>query len=391
MGGGIYLIDDDDRLVEMTEQAYESEERLQEWLEEYPNLLAGDRPSSEMSRRWLLVSRESSTKTEEEGTGQWSRDRLFLDRFGIPTWVEVKRINSERCRQEAIGQMLDYAANAIVYWPIDSIVAQFEANCREQGRDPEQVFEEFLGAEADEEAFWQQVKTNLQAGKIRLVFVTNEIPVAARRVVEFLNEQMDPAEILAVEIEQYTDGAEDLRVLVPRTIGQTAGAKQKKASATLGRRKWDESSFFQELKSRRGKEEAIVAQKLYQWATDRATTLEILDVQWGTGDTYGGFSVCALAPGARTHYDLFRVGIWGGVEISSRDYASREPFDTKDKWQELREQFSSIGMALPSNPREPRFPFLRLSTLQDEQALDRVLKIFEWIAREIYGVVKQVD
>ncbi|MBE9042113.1 hypothetical protein IQ235_15135 [Oscillatoriales cyanobacterium LEGE 11467] len=388
MGGGIYRIDDDDRLVEMTEQAYESEERLQEWIEQYPNLLAGDRPNNEMSRRWLLVSRENSTANEEEGTQRWSRDRLFLDRLGIPTFVEVKRLNSERCRQEAIGQMLDYAANAIVHWPIEQLVAQFEANCREQGRDPEQVFEEFFGADADEEAFWQQVKTNLQAGKIRLVFVADEIPVAARRVVEFLNEQMDPAEILAVEIEQYTDVEADLRVLVPRTIGQTAGAKQKKASATLGRRKWDESSFFQELKSRRGKEEAIVAKKLYQWAVARSN---LLDVQWGTGDTYGGFSVCAIAQSSRPPYDLFRVGIWGGLEISSRDYASREPFDTKDKWQELREQLSSIGMALPNDPREPRFPFLRLSTLQDEQALERGLQIFEWIAREIQGALKDTD
>ena len=30
MGGGIYLIDDDDRLVEMTEKAYDSEDQLQE-------------------------------------------------------------------------------------------------------------------------------------------------------------------------------------------------------------------------------------------------------------------------------------------------------------------------------------------------------------------------
>ena len=42
MGGGIYLIQDNDQLVEMTEQAYDSEDQLQEFWETYPNLLVED-------------------------------------------------------------------------------------------------------------------------------------------------------------------------------------------------------------------------------------------------------------------------------------------------------------------------------------------------------------
>ena len=42
MEGGIYLIQDNDQLVEMTEQAYDSEDQLQEFWETYPNLLAED-------------------------------------------------------------------------------------------------------------------------------------------------------------------------------------------------------------------------------------------------------------------------------------------------------------------------------------------------------------
>ena len=74
--------------------------------------------------------------------------------------------------------------------------------------------------------FWSKVKTNLQAGRIRLVFVADEIPRELRRIVEFLNEQMDPAEVLAVEIKQFA--GEGVKTLVPRVIGQTAEAQQKK-------------------------------------------------------------------------------------------------------------------------------------------------------------------
>jgi hypothetical protein len=42
MSGGIYLVQGDGQLVEMIEQDYASEDRLQELLAKYPNLLAGD-------------------------------------------------------------------------------------------------------------------------------------------------------------------------------------------------------------------------------------------------------------------------------------------------------------------------------------------------------------
>ena len=36
------------------------------------------------------------------------------------------------------------------------------------------------------DAFWERAKTNLQAGKIRLVFLADEIPPELVRIVEFL-------------------------------------------------------------------------------------------------------------------------------------------------------------------------------------------------------------
>lgn len=88
--------------------------------------------------------------------------------------------------------MLDYAANAVVYWPVETLRARFEAGHEE----PEQELADQLGnPDADQEEFWQRVKTNLQAGKVRLMFVADEIPTELCRVVEFLNQQMDPAAV----------------------------------------------------------------------------------------------------------------------------------------------------------------------------------------------------
>lgn len=377
MGGGIYLIHDDDRLVEMIEQAYDSEVRLQEMLEKYPNLVAGDQIDRATPRQWLLISREMPLPSEEEAAGVWSFEHLFLDQNAIPTLVEVKRIQESRIRREVVGQMLDYAANVLIYWPLESIIAQFESNCRDLGRDPEQVFEEFLGSDANEERFWQKVKTNLQAGKLRLVFVADEISAELRRVVEFLNEQLDPTEVLAVEIKQYVS-QDGLKTLVPRVIGQTAEAQQKKISATRERRRWDEVSFFHEFEARQGYEEAEMAKAIHQWVGSKPT----LDVVWGTGDTYGGFAAKFKQKG-RKPLALFTIGISGEFLLSSSSYASQPPFDEEENWLELRSRLSSIGLSLPADPNETRLPSFRLSTLQDESALDRVLETFEWVVDRI--------
>jgi len=102
MGGGIYLIDDDDRLVEMTEKAYDSEDQLQELLEKYPNILAGDQIDRATPRRWLSINRESAIAPEEDGVDRWNLDHLFIDQDGIPTQVEVKRSRDAEMRQKML-------------------------------------------------------------------------------------------------------------------------------------------------------------------------------------------------------------------------------------------------------------------------------------------------
>jgi hypothetical protein len=220
MGGTIYLVQNDKRLLEMTEAPYSSEDLLQRLLADYPDLLAGDQIDSGEPRQWLLVSRELGLPADGNGANRWAVDHLFLDQDGIPSIVEVKRSTDVRIRREVVGQMLEYAANAIVFWPVASLRAQFEAGCAEQGRDPDQELADFLGPETNAEDFWRAVKTNLQAGRIRLVFMADQIPAELQRIVEFLSAQMDPAEVLAIEVKQYV--GQGIRALVPRLVGRMA-------------------------------------------------------------------------------------------------------------------------------------------------------------------------
>jgi len=90
VSGGIFLLSGE-KLVEMREQAYDSEDLLQRWLAKYPNLLAGGDQLAGTLRRWLLVKREAGIPDRETSGGRWSLDHLFIDQEAVPTLVEVKR------------------------------------------------------------------------------------------------------------------------------------------------------------------------------------------------------------------------------------------------------------------------------------------------------------
>jgi hypothetical protein len=173
----------------------------------------------------------------------------------VPTLVEVKRQSDTRLRREVVGQMLDYAANAVVYWPVDQLRIEFEAACAKKGVDPEEEIRSHLGVEDDAGEFWQRVKTNLQAGRVRMLFVADHIPAELRRIVEFLNQQMDPAEMLALELQQFA--GEGLKTIVPMVYGRT---ERKEVGAT--KRQWDKESFFTELERRNTPQTLRVAEEI---------------------------------------------------------------------------------------------------------------------------------
>jgi hypothetical protein len=238
VSGSIFLIRGD-ALVELRPTGYASEAVLQELLARYPNLLAGDDSGGAAPRRWLLLGRESGLPDQGDGAARWAVDHLLLDQDAIPTIVEVKLAHDTRIRREVVGQMLDYAANAVVYWPIERLRETFTRDCNAAGHDPAALVAETAGEDADVDTFWRRAEENLRAGKLRLVFVADEIPRELRRVIEFLNGQM-LAEVIGLEVKQYT--AEDVTTLVPTLVGRTAEAEARKGRSPS--RQWNADSFL---------------------------------------------------------------------------------------------------------------------------------------------------
>jgi hypothetical protein len=374
MNGGIFLIQNSGELVEMTEQPYDTEEVLQLLLAKYPNLLAGDQIDPSKPRRWQLVSREMGVPDEEDGADRWSLDHLFLDQDAVPTLIEVKRSTDTRIRREVVGQMLDYAANAVVYWPVETIRARFEQTCQENGVAADDVLAKFLGPQSEPGEFWQRVKTNLQAGRVRIVFVADEIPAELRRIVEFLNSQMDPAEVLAVEVKQYV--GQGLKTLVPRVIGLTAEAEGKKGAGGANKRAWDERSFFADLRDRHGENAVQAARKILEWAKGHH-----LDVSWGEGAKDGSFYPMFHYKGVKN--STCGVYTYGRVEMPFQQMRGRRPFDEEAKALEWRDRLNQIpGVNVPVDAISRR-PSIQLQVLTDDAAMRQFLAVLDWLVAEV--------
>ncbi len=210
MAEKIYIRNDSGGLEPLVEERFETEELLQELIGQHPELLAGEQMRPADPLRWILIKREMPV----EG---WAVDHLLVDQHSRPTLVEVKRGSNREIRRNVVGQMLDYAATAASVWSERDIRQVFE----ESSDDPDGEIGALIGVdnEPNVDTFWEQVATNLDANRLRLLFVADEIPAELERVVKFLNEQTrDNLEVLAVEVKQYPGSFG--HALVSRVIGQ---------------------------------------------------------------------------------------------------------------------------------------------------------------------------
>lgn len=365
---GLYLLQDDNRLVEFEEAPYDSEALLQELLERYPGLLAGDLVDAASPRRWLLVKREAGIPHGEDSGARWSVDHLYLDQDGIPTLVEVKRSTDTRIRREVVGQMLDYAANSVVYWSVEVMQQQF-ALTSGAPEVADAKLAEFLG-DANPDEFWSKVKANLQAGKIRMLFVADHIPKELKRIVEFLNVQMDPAEVLALEIRQYVH--ESLKTFVPAIIGQTSEAQIRK-SASQGGVAWSAEPFLAALQSK-DPNAADYARRLLDWASAHGT------IWWGRGARQGSF--VPMIRSATKEQALFAMYTYGRVELYFKPLSSRTPFNDPEKMQQaIRLVDAALPNPLPSDAVSKN-PQVRISDLTEEE-FAKFLSALDWMVDEI--------
>jgi hypothetical protein len=176
-----------------------------------------------------------------------------------------------------VGQLLDYAANAVVYWPLNALRDSLASRAAQLGKTIEQLFNEFR-PDLDPEQFWEKVESNLKLGHVRMIFAADSLPPELVRIIEFLNEQMSPAEVLGVELLQFRAG--DHIAYVPRVVGQTTAAAQAKSSG--GGVAWTRERFLEAASDRCSDAEKALIERLLKHVDTHGVRLS-----WGRGVTPG--------------------------------------------------------------------------------------------------------
>lgn len=265
------------QLAPLTRTPYETESILQEALARFPDVLAGPATAGE-GGRLLLVSQEMPV-LDAAGSLSMSLDHLFVDSQGVPVLVEVKRSTDTRIRREVVAQMIDYAANAVKYWPVERLRTLVEQSAATRQENPDGVLSSAFGEDIEPDRFWRTVEQNLRSGRVRLIFLADRLPDELVRVIEFLNEQMRDTEVLGVEVPQYTGAGEEV-VYVPRVVGRTVAAADTKRG-TAGTR-WTQESLLEVAEQRGDSGQLSVLRRLLEHVRTHGGRFS-----WGTGATPG--------------------------------------------------------------------------------------------------------
>jgi len=379
MKGSIFLVQPSNTLVELRESGYVTEAVLQQYLADHPALLAGEQMSPESPRQWLLISQEMGVPHAEDGSDRWSLDHLFLDQDAVPTLVETKRSSDTRIRREIVGQMLDYAANGVVYWPVEKLRTAFQRTCEKRGVTTDIAMAEFLGDGATAEDFWQKVGTNLKAGRIRMVFVADEIPTELRKIVEFLNEQMDPAEVVAVEIKQFV--GEGMTTLVPRVLGVTAAAQAKKQG--VSGTKWTEERFAEAMTADGHGDCVEVFRELVKWTAENR-----LSSYWGQG-AMGSFGPYLGNNGRKLSCCYLYTN--GRVDIAFTYIKAVPGFLTEVKRVELVRRFNEIPHVQIDPARIGGSPGFSLSLLIPAKSRALFFDTLAWYFTEVRNAIANAN
>jgi len=241
---------------------------------------------------------------------------------------------------------------------------------------------EAFGPDIDSATYWQKLRDNLGEGRIRLLFVADQIPNELLVVVEFLNAHMDHTEILAVEIPQFV--GDDLRTLAPRVLGQTQAAIQQRQASGRQSRKWNEESYFAAANAELPPAEAAFARRYFDWLKEQGWR-----IVFGRGAVYGSFWGKFQVNGEDCIYPV----VCGAASMEFGFAWLTAPFDQDEKRREFVRRMNRIpGANFSEDTSTPgnKYPSRSFSILAQDGAFEALTESILWYKAELERVAAQL-
>ena len=194
-----------------------------------------------------------------------------------------------------------------------------------------------------------------------MVFVADIIPPELQRIVEFLNGQMDPAEVLAVEIKQFVGS--DIQTLVPRVIGVRPPELRPKPDPMVS---IPEEAFFSSLAQLKSEQIGKVAHQIIDWSREQ-----------GLSKRFRKGKHAAFQPEVVTdqrRFSPFTVNDRGRLVILMQRLKSNPPFCEESNMEWYREQIRRLPGLIEQDGGVEGFPQFNLSELVIPERLENCLR-----------------
>ena len=308
------------------ESAFTQEDYLQKYIYNNPESL----PLYEIKEdiRLLIVSREFPTNSGPI-------DALGIDKDGEIYIIETKLYKNPDKRL-VVAQVLDYGAslwrgysdfNEFLSIIENQINKKFNVNLN-------QKLKEFFDINDDDISILiKNIKRNLNDGNFRFVVLMNKLHNKLKDLIVFIN-QNSKFDIFGIELEYYK--YQDYEIMIPKLFGSEV---KKDLTSTGNRKKWDEESFFKDVKDKLKESEIKSIKILYEFSKGAD------QVSWGTGVTCGSFNPKFLKISIRSLYSVFSNGVlrinfgWLNDNESTEKYRD----DFKIKLEKLK------GISIPND------------------------------------------
>lgn len=271
----------------------DQEDYLQKYIYENPETL----PLNEIKEdiRICILAREVPTNSGP------------IDAFGIDKDGEIYIIETKLYKNPdkrlVVAQVLDYGAslwknntdfdNFINFFEKES-TQKFNITLTQRLKDFFQLTDEEISI------LFENLKKNLGDGNFKFVVLMDRLHSQLKDLIIFIN-QNSQFDIFAVELDYYK--YQDYEILIPKLFGAEVKKDINIQGAAGGRKKWNETEFFNEVNSKLDKKYSESIKKLFDFSKQKAD-----QISWGTGISRGSFNPKFNKISVRSLYSVFTNG-----------------------------------------------------------------------------------
>lgn len=246
--------------------------------------------------RLLVLAREYPTNSGPI-------DAIGIDQSGEIYIVETK-LYKNADKRRVIAQALDYGA---ALWKHANNFNEFlkvidkETQKQWQINSRDKIKEFFHIDDEETEDIITNIEENLNDGKFKFVILMDQLDSRLKDLILYVN-QNSQFDIYAVEFSFYEHASYE--IIIPKLFGAEV-KKDIAVSKSSGnsRKKWDEDSFFNEIKNTLNSHQISLVKDLYHFSKEISDT-----INWGTGSKNGSFSVVIDKISHRSIYTLSTNG-----------------------------------------------------------------------------------